>query len=154
MPQFWILDQTLSLFCLLISSSLSLMLSCTIPLGSTSASLEFLHSLIPPHYACCIPLCSAQFDTTPEGILSQCWCSLILTHSQPQWIYRMVRVPRKKWTVPQLTGVYGMIRVPRDLDSTLLLSRSLSRWSVKVSRQLKFAIWMRRETFRDDIQIR
>ena len=32
-------------FCLLFSSSLSLMLSCTVPLGSTSAFLEFLHSL-------------------------------------------------------------------------------------------------------------
>ena len=31
--------------CLLISSSLSIMLSCIVPLGSTSASLEFLHSL-------------------------------------------------------------------------------------------------------------
>ena len=31
--------------------------------------------------------------------------------------YGMVRVPRKKWTVPQLTGAYGMVRVPRNLDS-------------------------------------
>ena len=44
--------------------------------------------------------------------------ALSLWHAQPQWVYRMVRVPRKKWTAPQLTGVYGMVRVPRDLDSS------------------------------------
>ena len=39
-------------------------------------------------------------DTTPEGVLSWCWCSLTLTHTLPQWVHRRVRVPR-------------------DLDSTL-----------------------------------
>ena len=32
------------------------------------------------HYACCISLCSVQ-DTTPEGVLSSCGCSLTLTHT-------------------------------------------------------------------------
>ena len=38
---------------------------------------KFLHSVTPPHYACCIPLCSVQ-DTTPEGVLCSCGCSLTL----------------------------------------------------------------------------
>ena len=71
------------LFSLLISSSLSLMLSCAVPnlhlvpLGSTalfgrpSASLEFLHSLS-------LSMRSVQ-DTTPEGVLSSCGYSLTLT---------------------------------------------------------------------------
>ena len=50
----------------------------TTPFGRPSASLEFRHSLAPPLYACYIYLCSVQ-DTTPEGVLSECGCSLILT---------------------------------------------------------------------------
>ena len=34
-------------------------------------------------------------------------------------------VPRKKWTVPQLTRAYGRVRVPRNLDCTLVHWRSL-----------------------------
>ena len=37
-----------------------------------------LHSLIPPHDACCISFRSVQ-NTTPEGVPSKCWCSLTLT---------------------------------------------------------------------------
>ena len=69
------------LFCLLISSSLSLMLSCTVsnfhlvridytaPFGRPSASFEFPHSLFT----------SSIKDTTPCGVLSSCGCSLSLT---------------------------------------------------------------------------
>ena len=66
----------------------------------------------------------------------------------------MVRVPRKKWTVPQLTGVYGIVRVPRNLDCTLLLSRSLLPWLKKVTTQPKFWFYMIRKTLRDDSQTR
>ena len=47
-----------------------------------------------------------------------------------------------------------MVRVPRDLDCTVQFSRSLMQGSKKVSTQPKFPIWMRRETLRDDNQIR
>ena len=40
-------------------------------------------------------------------------------------------VPRKKWTVPQLTGVYSIVRVPRDLDCTHLVDWSRLPWSRK-----------------------
>ena len=69
------------LFCLLISSSLSLMLSCTIPLGSTSASLEFLHSLIVPHYAYCISLWPSPKHNTRRRSLSM----LVLSHSDTHY---------------------------------------------------------------------
>ena len=45
-------------------------------------------------------------------------------------------VPRKKWTVPQLTGVHGIVRVPRDLDCTLVPSRSLLSSSRKDSNSI------------------
>ena len=47
-----------------------------------------------------------------------------------------------------------MVRVPRYLDCTHLIGRSLLPWSNKVSTQPKFSIWMIKETLRDDSQIR
>ena len=47
-----------------------------------------------------VSLPAAVQNTIPEGVLSQCGCSLTLTHTLPQWRDEMVRVPR-------------------DLDSTL-----------------------------------
>ena len=66
----------------------------------------------------------------------------------------MLRVSRKEWPVSQLTGVYGMLRVPRNLDCTRLGDRSLLPWSIIVSTHPKFSIWMIRETPRGDNQIR
>ena len=66
---------------LCISISLPLLLcffGSTSPFGRPSAFLEYRHSLVPPLYACCISLCSAQ-STTPEGVLFQCWFSRTLT---------------------------------------------------------------------------
>ena len=77
------------------------------PLVGLRPPSKFLHSLTLPHYYHCISTSTLSQNTTPEGILSKCWCSLILWHSQPQW-------------------VYGMVRVPRDLDCTLLLSNKKS----------------------------
>ena len=114
------------LFCLLISSTLSLMLSSTAPFGRPSASLEncfilplclslfLVHSLILPHYANCCSLCCSPRQNTRRRSLS-------------------MLVSRKKWTVPQLTGVYIILWVPRNLDSTFfrcLFVDSLRRFSV------------------------
>ena len=73
-----------------------LSLGSTAPFGSPSASSDFLHSLTSSHYACCISLCSVQ-NTTPEDVLSM----LVLSHSDAHY----------------LSGVYGRLRVPRNLDS-------------------------------------
>ena len=43
--------------------------------------------------------------------------ALSLWHSPPQRTYDLMLVPRKKWPVPPLTGVYNTVRVPRNLDS-------------------------------------
>ena len=63
-----------------------------------AASLYFLHSLILHHYACCISACCSPKHNFRRRSL-------------------FMRVSRKKWTVPQLTAVYCIVRVPRDLDS-------------------------------------
>ena len=70
---------------------------------------RFLHSLTITSATLCDPV----QNTTPEGILSQCWCSLTLTHTQPQWVFRKVGVPQ-------------------DLDCTRVHSRSLLSWSKNV----------------------
>ena len=75
-------------------------LSIQLTLGSTascvrpSASLEFLHSLIPPHYHYCISLRSVQ-DTTPRRrSLLMLVLSLSLTLTPPQYAHGRVRVRR------------------------------------------------------------
>ena len=72
----------------------------------------FLHSLILPHFHYCISIWPCPKHNTRLRSLS-------------------MLVPRKKWTVPQLTRVYGRVRVPRDLESTLLPWWLCSSWSKK-----------------------
>ena len=55
-----------------------LTLGSTAPFGQPSASPEFFHSLILPHYQSA-SLPTAVQNTTPEGVLSKCWCSPTLT---------------------------------------------------------------------------
>ena len=101
------------MFCLLICTPLSLLHSFTTPFGRPSASLEncsilplclslfLVHSLIPPHHAFCISACCSRRDNTRRRSL-------------------FMRVSRKVWPVPQRTGFYSKVRVPRNLDCTLL----------------------------------
>ena len=96
---------------------------------------KFLHSLILSHYHYCISIGPCPKHNTRRHSLS-------------------MLVPRKKWPVSQLTGVYGIVRVPRDLDCTRLGDRSLLPWSKKVLTQPKFCIWMIRQTLTDDSQVR
>ena len=86
------------------------MLSCIVPLDSTAPLVDlrpssnfFIHSPSTRR--------SVQ-ETTPESVLS-------LWNSLPQKAYGMVRVSRNEWPVPQLTGLHGMMRVPRNLDPAL-----------------------------------
>ena len=52
-----LIEDSVIIICLWLEGSLSvhLALGSTATCGRPSASLEFLHSLIPPHYACCFP---------------------------------------------------------------------------------------------------
>ena len=50
-------------------------LGSTTLFGRPSASLEFRHSLVPYLFAYWISVYLSVQDTTPEGILSQCWCN-------------------------------------------------------------------------------
>ena len=66
-----------------VCSSLPRLHSSTTPFDRPSASLDFLHSLTPPHDAYRVSLRSVQ-DKIEEGVLSQCWCSLTLTLTTSQ----------------------------------------------------------------------
>ena len=101
-----------SLFCLCISVSLP-----QFPWFhySTTAFLEFLHSLSisPSLYPFC-PLhkCKRAFSRLMR----------VLSHSNTHYlfgVYGTMRVSRKEWPVPHLTGVNGIVRVPRNLDPAL-----------------------------------
>jgi hypothetical protein len=59
--------------CMIIYASLCLLHSFTTPFDRPSASLESFHSPRPPHYYSA-SLHAAVQKTTPEGVLSQCWC--------------------------------------------------------------------------------
>ena len=67
-------------------------------------SLFLVHSLILPHYACYISACRCPRHNCRRRSLS-------------------MRVSSKKWPVPQLTGVYSIVRVLRNLDCTLEYKR-------------------------------
>ena len=83
---------------------------------------------------------SRQFWTSAQTLCCHGYSSIHLClsvsprHNSRRLSLSML-VPRKKWTVPQLTGVYGRVQVPRNLDCTLLPWRSLTPWSRQVSRQ-------------------
>ena len=114
------------LVCLLIFSSLSLILSCTVLLGSTSTSLEFLHLLS-------FSTRSVQ-DTTLEGVLSSCVWSFSRTLTTSIGIWHCAGATK------------SCLHSPRWSKSSVVIK--------KVSTQPKFSIWMIRETLRDDNQIR
>ena len=81
-----------------------------------SASFEkFLHSLTLPHYHYCISLCSAQ-NTTPEGILSLCWCSLILTLTTSMGIWYNAGATESWLQSPRWSKSFALIE--KRLSST------------------------------------
>ena len=93
---------------LCISISLPRLLSFlgpTAPFGRPSASLQFLHSLILPHYAYLISLCSVH-DTTAEGVLSLCWCSLTLTLTPSMGIWHSAGVSKGVTTPAAHRGIW------------------------------------------------
>ena len=115
--------------------SVHLTLGFTALCGRPAASLEFLHSLIPFHNAYRISACCCHKHNSRRHPLS-------------------MLVPRQEWSVSQLRGVYGTVRVPRNLDCTHLVDGSLLSGFENVSTQPMFSIWMRRETCREDNQTR
>ena len=109
--------------------------SSKVPLGSTWFHCALWSTFGLPRILSFTTFPRSVQDTVPEDVLTSCGCSSILTLTLPQWVYRMVRVPR-------------------NLDCTRLGDRSPLPWSKEVWTQPKFSIWMIRETFRDDSQIR
>lgn len=69
-------------------------------------SLFLVHSLILHHCSCCISACCCSKHDSKRRSLS-------------------MRVSRREWPVPQLKGVYGMVRVLRALHCPLVHSKSL-----------------------------
>ena len=109
------------LLCLLISSSLSLMHSCTVPLGSTAASLEFLHSL--SLYAFCL-------RHNSKSVLSSCGCSLALTLTISIGIWHSAGVT-KSWLHPAtLKKSFALIKNSLEATEILYLDdeRNAQRW--------------------------
>ena len=107
------------IFCLFISASLSLFHSFTAPFSRPLPSLKnfFIFSFRFAMPGVSLP--AAVQDIPPDGVLSQCWCPPTLTHTLAQWVSGILRVPRKEWPVSQLTRVYGIVRVSRNLDPAL-----------------------------------
>ena len=62
-------------------------------------------SVTPPHYACCISLCSVH-DTTAEGVLSLCWCSLTLTLTPSMGIWHSAGVSKGVTTPAAHRGIW------------------------------------------------
>ena len=121
---------------LCISVSLPRLLSClgfTASCGRPSASLKFLHSLIPPHYTYYISLRSIQ-NTTPEGVLSLCWCSLTLTLTTAKGILDGAGVTKSWLQSPRRSKSFAQIK--------------------KISTRTKFSVWIIREMVRADSQTR
>ena len=120
--QFWIFDRTLSCF---VCSSLHLCLSSSVaqfqlvPLRPPSNF--FIHSLS-------IPVLS---ETQLQKAFSPNAGAFSLGHSLPRNAYGMMRVSRNEWPVPQLTGVYGMVRVPRSW----LYSASVKKYFVALHQE-------------------
>ena len=109
--------------CLFIFAPLSLFHHSPKPFGRPSASLDFGHSLTLSHY---------------HYFISSWLCP---RHNSRRRSLSML-VPRKEWTVLQLKRVYGMMRVPRNLDCTLIHLRSLLQRSINVlTQKLKPCRW-------------
>ena len=86
-----------------------LFLHSTAPCGRPLAFVKFLHSLTLSQYHFCISVWPCPRHNTRSRSLQ-------------------MLVPRKKWTVTQLTGVYDIVRVPRNRDCTRLAEGSLLQW--------------------------
>ena len=114
--QFWLFALTLGQHRMVICASLSLLHSFTTPFDRPSASFENSFILSRCLTITAVSLSVSVRNTTPEGVFSLCWCSPILTHSLPQWVYGMGAGATKEVTGPTAHRVYGMVRVPRNLD--------------------------------------
>ena len=114
MPLLWIFDHTL--FCFLCSSahfclSRSVSKRHLIPLRPTSTSFILSFYLTMPTASLSDPV----QNTAPDGVLSSCCCSLTLTLTTSMGIWYDAGVT-KGMTSLAAHRVYGMMRVPRNLD--------------------------------------
>ena len=106
-PPLWSFAQNLGYF---VCSSAHSCLSSRVLLRPPSEVSSFSH--FASLYSCCIALCCSPKHYSRRRSL-------------------LMRVSRKEWPVSQLTGVHGMLRVPRHFDCTHLVDRSLLHRSKK-----------------------
>ena len=97
----------------------------TAPFGRPSASLEFFHSLILPHYhSASLP--AAVQNTTPEGVLSSCGCSLTLTLTTSTGICHDAGVTKGVISPAAHRGIWHAAGATKC--STLVIKLSCSCW--------------------------
>ena len=131
--------------------SVHLTLSSTTPCGRPSASLEYLDSLILPHYhSASLP--AAVQNTTPEGVSFKCWCPLTLTLTTSIGIWHSAGVTKGVTSSAAHRGIWHGVGVMQSWLHSATLTKFFAVIE-KVSTQPKFSIWMMRETLRDDNQI-
>ena len=114
--------------CIIICASLSLFDSSTAPSDRPSASIKscsilplclslfLVHSPILHHGACCVSACCWPKHNSRRRPLSM----LVLSRSETHHLNRHMVVcgcHERSDQSPQLIGVYGMVRVPRNLGS-------------------------------------
>ena len=123
-PQLWSFAHTLGYF---VWSSVHCCLSSTLLMRPlVGLPRKFLHSLTlfrPFSHSALLFLLLSK--TQFQKVFSLNAGALSLWNSLPQYVYGEVRVSRKEWPVAQLTEVYNRMRMPRNLDGTLVHSRSL-----------------------------
>ena len=109
--------------------SAHLTLGSTEPCGRPSASLEFLHSLIPPHYTCCISLCCSPRHNIRRRSLSMLMLSSSDTHNLNGY---MGWCECHKILIALALVIEVFCLDKRSLDATEILSpddkRSAQRW--------------------------
>ena len=127
----WVLSLHYLLW-LLDNLSVHLSLDSTAPFGRASASVTFLHSLNPPHCACCTSLCSIQ-DITLEGFLSSCGCSLYLTLTTSIGIWHSAGVTKGVTSPAAHRGVWH----GADARKSWLHSSTLTKSLALISKWLK-----------------
>ena len=113
---------------------LLIFLGSTEPFGQPSASLDFLHSVTPPHFVCGIYVYLSVQDMTQQKAFSPYAGALSLWHSPPQWGYRMVRVPRNLDSSFFLCPVFDSF-LSFSVNCLFILSRPLCRKLRNASRK-------------------
>ena len=115
----------------------SLFLGSTAPFGRPSASVEFLHSIS-------LSTRSVQ-DTTPEGVLSLCWCYLTLTLATSMGILDGAGATKSWFHSATLTKSFALIKQSLSSAEIFYLDakRNAQRWQWNTNMRQKTLTLMR-----------